>query len=54
MSVKPIEAGKLEGDEASCFLSGVDGIIIPGGFGQRGIEGKIQAVRYAEKRRFPF
>ena len=54
VSVKPIEAGKLEGDEASCFLSGVDGIIIPGGFGQRGIEGKIQAVRYAREKEIPF
>ena len=35
-------------------LSGVDGVIVPGGFGQRGIEGKIEAVRYCRERRIPF
>ncbi len=54
VNIKPIEAGNLEGDEVSCFLSEVDGIIIPGGFGQRGIEGKIQAVRYAREKEVPF
>src|SRR5690606_41546380 len=35
-------------------LAVVDGILIPGGFGGRGIEGKITAVRYARERRVPF
>ena len=35
-------------------LSGFDGILIPGGFGARGSEGKIRAVRYARERRIPF
>ena len=35
------------------FLKGFDGIIIPGGFGKRGIEGKIKAITYARERRIP-
>ena len=36
------------------ILDGVDGILIPGGFGERGIEGKIQAIRYARENGIPF
>ena len=54
VNIKLIEAERLESGEASCLLSEVDGIIIPGGFGQRGIEGKIQAVRYAREKAIPF
>ena len=35
------------------FLSDADGIIVPGGFGQRGTEGKIQAIRYARENDVP-
>jgi CTP synthase len=35
-------------------LAAADGVIVPGGFGQRGIEGKIEAVRYCRERRIPF
>ncbi len=35
-------------------LKGVDGIIVPGGFGSRGTEGKIKAIRYARERNVPF
>ena len=35
-------------------LCGVDGVIVPGGFGQRGIEGKIEAIRYCRENRVPF
>ncbi|MGA8112143.1 MAG: CTP synthase [Actinocatenispora sp.] len=38
---------------ASAALRGVDGVLIPGGFGVRGIEGKIGAVRYARQNRIP-
>jgi len=38
---------------ANAALSGVDGVIIPGGFGVRGIEGKIGAIRYARENRIP-
>src|SRR4029077_2712793 len=35
-------------------LKGVDAILVPGGFGERGIEGKIQAVRYAREQGVPY
>jgi len=38
---------------AAAALSGVDGVLVPGGFGVRGIEGKLGAVRYARERRIP-
>jgi CTP synthase len=43
-------------DEANCAatLSGADGILVPGGFGARGIEGKICAVRHARENRIPY
>ncbi len=46
------EALAKEGPEK--FLQGVDGILVPGGFGERGIEGKIMAVRYAREKQIPF
>lgn len=36
------------------LLKGVDGVVIPGGFGSRGIEGKIEVTRYARERKLPF
>jgi len=36
------------------LLSGVHGILVPGGFGDRGIEGKVTAIRYAREQRIPF
>ena len=41
-------------DEAARRLAGADGILVPGGFGGRGIEGKIRAIRVARERRIPF
>ncbi|HOP85197.1 MAG TPA: CTP synthase [Syntrophorhabdaceae bacterium] len=43
-----IESGTLE------QLDGIDGILIPGGFGDRGIEGKIAAIKYAREHKIPF
>jgi CTP synthase len=40
--------------EAVARLEGVHGILVPGGFGERGTEGKIEAVRFARERRVPF
>ncbi len=46
---------RFEEDEASLsLLDKVDGILIPGGFGTRGIEGKIKAIEYARKNKIPF
>ena len=36
------------------LLSGVQGILVPGGFGDRGIEGKVSAIRYAREQKIPF
>jgi CTP synthase len=40
--------------EGAAGLEGMDAILVPGGFGRRGIEGKIAAVRYARERRIPY
>jgi CTP synthase len=52
--IKRIEAESLESQEAGSVLAGIDGLLVPGGFGHRGIEGKIQAVRYAREHNIPY
>jgi CTP synthase len=49
-----IDSEIFERDDAATFLEDVDGILVPGGFGERGVEGKIQAVRFARERKVPF
>ncbi len=39
---------------AELYLKGMDGLLIPGGFGERGIEGKIEAIRYVREKKIPF
>ncbi|ADG67546.1 CTP synthase [Planctopirus limnophila DSM 3776] len=52
--VKRIEAEELEQQDPAAILAGVDGILVPGGFGRRGIEGKIRAVRFARTQKIPY
>ncbi len=52
--MKRIEAEELERQGPEILLKGMDGILVPGGFGMRGIEGKIQAVQYARENRIPY
>jgi CTP synthase len=52
--VRRIEAEEVEAEGAEKALSGIDGILVPGGFGHRGIAGKIEAIRYARERQLPF
>ncbi|MCY2967794.1 MAG: CTP synthase, partial [Planctomycetota bacterium] len=52
--VKRVEAEELERGDPHSVLGGVDGILVPGGFGMRGIEGKVDAIRYARKSEIPF
>ncbi|MDB5352930.1 MAG: synthase [Planctomycetota bacterium] len=52
--VRRIEAEEVERDGAASILGGIDGILVPGGFGMRGIEGKIEAIKHARVRRVPF
>ena len=49
-----ISSETINDETASEMLSGLDGIIIPGGFGQRGIEGMISTVKYAREKSIPF
>ncbi|MEN3044329.1 MAG: CTP synthase [Candidatus Hydrothermales bacterium] len=49
-----IEATDLENKEEEKLLSSVNGILVPGGFGERGIEGKIKAVKYAREKKVPY
>jgi CTP synthase len=49
-----VESETLEDPAALHMLDGVQGILVPGGFGGRGIEGKVRAIRYARERRVPF
>jgi CTP synthase len=52
--VRRVEAEEVEREGAEKVLSGVDGVLVPGGFGYRGIPGKIEAIRYARERGVPF
>ncbi len=52
--IQRIHSQAIEREGAERLLSGVDGILVPGGFGERGIEGKIQAIRFAREKRIPF
>ncbi|WP_079477928.1 CTP synthase [Halobacillus salinus] len=54
INVKWINSEELEGTDVSEQLKDVDGILVPGGFGDRGIEGKIDAIRYARENKVPF
>ncbi|HUJ02584.1 MAG TPA: CTP synthase [Rhizomicrobium sp.] len=49
-----IDSEIFERDDAAAFLENVDGILVPGGFGERGTEGKIAAVKFARERKVPF
>jgi len=54
LSVTWIEAEGLEDPSYEAQLSGYDGILVPGGFGKRGIEGMLNAIRYARERQVPY
>jgi len=49
-----VESGEIEKDGPERMLADVDGVLIPGGFGIRGIEGKVETIRYARERHLPF
>ncbi len=54
VSLRYIDSEEIEEKGAAPLLDGVDGVLVPGGFGSRGIEGKISAVRYARENGLPF
>jgi CTP synthase len=49
-----IEGEDIEQHGAAAYLNDVDGVVVPGGFGERGIEGKIAAARFARERGIPY
>ena len=49
-----IESDKLKSNQINKTLKGISGILIPGGFGKRGTEGKISSISYARKNKIPF
>lgn len=54
VDIKRIDSEKITADNVAKTLEGVDGIIVPGGFGSRGLEGMVQTVRYARENDVPF
>ena len=54
VNIKWVDSEKIEDEGASKFLNECDGILVPGGFGERGIEGKIKAIEYAREEKIPF
>jgi len=49
-----VDAEDIEKHGAARYLKNMDGILVPGGFGNRGIEGKIMAARYAREKKIPY
>jgi len=54
VEVRKVDSEDIEKHSAEEIFSGVSGILVPGGFGYRGIEGKIKAIRYARENKIPF
>lgn len=54
VNLKFIEAEVFESEDPEVYLSGVNGILVPGGFGDRGVEGKILAAQYAREKKIPY
>ena len=54
VTLKWIEAEDIERDGAATVLAGVDGILVPGGFGDRGFEGKVLTAQFARERKLPY
>jgi len=54
VEIKWVDSEKVEEDGPQKFLNDCDGILVAGGFGGRGVEGKIQAIQYAREEKIPF
>ena len=54
VEVKWIDSEQVNDENVASLLDDVDGVLVPGGFGDRGIEGKISAIRYAREQKRPF
>jgi CTP synthase len=49
-----LKAEEIEHQGPARFLNDVDGLLVPGGFGERGVEGKMKAIQYAREKKIPF
>jgi CTP synthase len=49
-----VDSEEIEANGAERYLAETDGILVPGGFGHRGIEGKVQAIQYTREKKIPF
>ena len=54
LKIDLIAGGELTEENVDATLAGYDGILVPGGFGQRGVEGKILAAQYAREHKIPY
>ena len=54
VKLRKVSAERVANEGPDELLAGVDGILIPGGFGERGFEGKIASIRYARQHKIPF
>ncbi|MBL8730164.1 MAG: CTP synthase [Planctomycetes bacterium] len=54
VNLRKVSAEQVANEGPDQLLAGVDGILVPGGFGERGFEGKIASIRYARKHKIPF
>jgi CTP synthase len=54
LKFRKVAAETIEAEGAESLLAGVHGLLVPGGFGERGIEGKVRAIRYARENDIPF
>jgi CTP synthase len=54
VEINKVDAEEIEREGAAKALRGLAGVLVPGGFGERGIEGKIQAARYARENNVPY
>ena len=54
LDLRWIPSDELTGLLSDSYLEDLDGVVVPGGFGYRGVEGKVQAIRYAREHNIPF
>lgn len=54
VEIRKVDSEDIERENLSKVFAGVSGILVPGGFGYRGIEGKIKAIRYARENQIPY
>ena len=54
VEIKWVDSEKIENNSAKHYLVDCDAVLVAGGFGERGIEGKIQAIQYARENKIPF